>query len=172
MNDTIGELYEELRGYLVTIIRNRLYTGCPDDYIYDCLNDVFEIALTKQSDPNFQQNPRGWLIVTTKNTADNFNRKALGRLSYHQSDCKMDWIPSQKDMLENLSYQLAVEGNIVERVKHALSPEDCQLFVMRYEQKLNPQEISEKLQISLGASHTRLTRMKQRAIHLIHAYVN
>lgn len=171
MNDLIGELYEELRGYLVTLIRNRLFSGCPEDYVYDCINDVFEIALIKQSDPNFQKNPRGWLIVTAKNVADNFNRKTINRLSYHQLDYELEWIPSKKNMLEDLAYKFAIKENVVAKVKDSLSEEDRQLFIMHFEQYMTYHEIAEELHVSISAAATRLTRVKHRVTRLIYHYV-
>lgn len=172
MNNLIGELYEELRGYLVTLIRNRLFSGCPEDYVYDCLNDVFEIALEKQFDSSFQKNPKGWLVVTAKNIADNFNRKTLNRLSHYQLGYELDWIPSTKNMLEDLAYKLAIEENILGKIKDSLSEEDRRLFIMHFEQHMTYLEIAEQLHISIPAAATRLTRVKHRVTRLVYHYVS
>ena len=172
MQNLIGELYGELRGYLVTLIRNRLFSGCPDDYVYDCLNDVFEIALRKQNDPGFQKNPKGWLIVTAKNVVDNFNLKTVKRLTFYQSDCEMDWIPDECDMLESLSYSLAMENHVLEQIKKDLSEEERLLFVMRYERKMSARDIAEELHLTSANVSTKLTRIKRKVTRLVYAYVS
>ena len=172
LDDLIAELYEELRGYLLTLIRNRLFEGCPDDYAYDCLNDVFEIALKKQSEPSFQKNPRGWLIITAKHVVENFNRKTLNRLTFHQIDYDPDWQPGKVDMLENLTYKIAIEKNIMEQIKSGLSPEDGRLFELRYMKKMHPRDIAEELHITENSINVKLTRMKVRAKRVLHRCVS
>ena len=171
MDDLISELYTELRGYLVTLIRNRLYAGCPEDYVYDCLNDVFEIALRKQFDSNFQRNPRGWLTIAAKNVVDNYNRKTVNRLNYYQFDCDMDRIPKEHDMIEDLAYQISLENNIFGQLKSYLSESDRQLYIMRFEKKMTPRAIAEELHVPINTVHTRLSRLKTRIIQFIYASV-
>ncbi|MDO4556108.1 MAG: sigma-70 family RNA polymerase sigma factor [Lachnospiraceae bacterium] len=160
MDDLISKLYMELGSYLFTLIKNRLYTGCPEDQIYDCLNDVFETALQKQSDPKFQQNPRGWLIITARNKVDNYNRKALRRLSHYQFDCDMTRIYSKKDMIEDLTYQMALENNIFGQLMDHLSEKERRLYTLRFEERLKPEEIASKLQTSKTNVNTSLSRLK------------
>lgn len=171
MDDLIGNLYVELHSYLLTLIRNRIYTGCPDDYVYDCLNDIFEIAIKKQFDPNFLKNPRGWLIVTAKNVVDNYNRKNLNRLTYYQSDYDMDLITKEQDMTENLIYRLALENNIIEQAMDSLSEKERLLYQMRFEEEMKPNDIAKKLNLSLCAVNTRLTRLKAKISSYIHAAI-
>lgn len=171
MDNQIGELYVELYSYLLTLIRNRIYIGCPDDYVYDCLNDVFEVALRKQSDPNFQRNPKGWLIITTRNIVDNYNRKTLGRLSYYYLDYDMNGITREADMAEDLVYKVAMENHVIEKAMNTLSEPERKLYKMRYEEEMKPSDIANKLKLKPSAVNTRLTRLRSKITTFIHAAI-
>lgn len=171
MDDLIGELYVELHSYLLTLIRSRIYTGCPDDEIYDCLNDVFEIAIKKQFDPNFLKNPKGWLIVTTRNVVDNYNRKNLKRLTHYQLDYDMRFLAKKQDMTEDLVYQIAMEDHLIDQAISSLSERERQLYKMRFEEKMKPQDIADELDLKLCAVNTRLTRLKAKITTFIHTSI-
>ena len=171
MDDLISELYIELYPYLLTLIRCRIYTGCPDDYIYDCLNDVFEIAIRKQSDPNFLRNPRGWIIVTARNVVDNYNRKTINRLSYYHMGYDMNSITREHDMTEDLVYKLAMENNIIDQALNSLSEKELKLYKMRFKDEMKPGDIADELDLKLCAVNTRLTRLKRKITTFIHTAI-
>lgn len=172
MNDhEIGELYDELHGYLFTLIQNRLYDGCPQDYIYDCLNEVFIIALSKKHDPRFQANPKKWLVVTARNVVDNFNRKTVNRLRFHQSDTEMDEIPASNDILEDLALKIALDEHVLDKIKQDLAPEERVLYIMRFEEGKTTKEIAQELGIRHGTISTRVNRMKKHFERLVSKYI-
>lgn len=168
MNDFICSLYTEYSDYLATVIRNRLYNGCPSDYIYDCLNDTFEIAMKKQSDPRFQDHPKAWLVQTARNVADNFNRKACYRNQFVDYSGDIESVLNHSDLTEDLIYQECVQNHFLERLSESLSPKERHLYYLRYERDLDHKTISEELNISVNAVHTRLNRLRTKVRQLIH----
>lgn len=172
MNDhEIGALYNELYGYLFTIIQNRIYEGCPQDYILDCLDEVFLIALRKKRDKNFRENPKGWLIITTRNVVDNFNRKHVNRLRFLESDVKMDNLTASHDIVEHLALKMALEDHVIDKIKQELSEEERVLYVMRFEEGKTTKEIAQELGIKHGTISTRVNRMKKHFERLIAKYI-
>lgn len=170
-NHEIGELYDELHGYLFTLIKGRLYDGCPEEDIYDCLNEVFIIALHKKNDPKFQANPKKWLVVTARNVVDNFNRKHLNRLRFHDSNLGMEEVEDSNDMLENLAFKIAVEEHVLEKIKMELSPEERVLYIMSFEERKTTKEIAKELGLKRGTISTRVNRVKKHVETLIKLYV-
>lgn len=172
MNDyEIGELYDELHRYLFTLIQNRIYDGCPHDYIYDCLNEVFIIALSKKHDPKFQANPKKWLVVTARNVVDNFNRKTLNRLRFYQQDVEMEELQDSNDIVENLALKAALEDNVIHKIKQELSSEERVLYIMRYEEGKTTKQIAKELGIRHGTISTRVNRMKKHFEKLVVKYI-
>lgn len=172
MNDhEIGELYNELHRYLFTLIQNRLYDGCPHDYIYDCLNEVFIIALSKKQDPKFQADPKKWLVITARNVVDNFNRKTVNRLRFHQQEVEMDEIPDSNDILEDLALKIALEDDVLYKVKQELSSEERVLYTMRFEEGKTTKDIAKELGMRHGTISTRVNRLKKRLERLILRYI-
>ncbi len=172
MNDyEIGDLYDELHEYLFIIIQNRLYDGCPHDDIYDCLNEVFIIALRKKQDPKFRANPKNWLVATTKNVVDNFNRKNVNRLRFHQPNVEVDELPDSEDILEDLALKIALEDDILYKIKQELSLEERVLFTMRFEEGKTTKEIAKELGMRHGTISTRVNRLKKHFELLVTKYV-
>lgn len=160
--DFIAKLYAEFSVNLTYIIKSRLYIGCPDDYVYDCLNDVFLIAIQKRNDKSLQENPQGWLVITARNVVDNFNRKAYyqNKLVDHSSD--MQEIPQQVDMIEDYIYRDCLNNDFLKYLNETLSKDEKYLYYLRYSQKLSLTEISEKLNITPNAVNTRLHRLRNK----------
>lgn len=172
MNDyEIGELYDELHRYLFTLIQNRLYDGCPLDYVYDCLNEVFIIALNKKQDPKFQANPKKWLVITARNVVDNFNRKTLNRLRFYQQDVELEEIQDTTDILETLALKIALEDHVIQKIKQDLSSEERILYTMRFEEGKSTKEIAKELGMRHGTVSTRVNRMKKNFKRLAEKYI-
>lgn len=169
----IGELFDRYSKYLLITISSRLFDGCPSDYAYDCLDEVFATALKKSDDAKFNADPGGWLVQTAKYTVDNFNRKTVNRLRFHQSnfDFSLYEIPVADTMLEDLAYKIALEDNIMELILNDLSTEDRVLYIMRYYQNIPPAEIGEELGLKTNTVKVRLTRLKEKVRKLIDKYV-
>lgn len=172
MNDhEIGALYNELHGYLFTLIQSRIYEGCPQDYIYDCLDEVFLIALGKKKDKKFRQNPKGWLIITAKHVVDNFNRKHKNRLRFHDPEVEVENLSVPQDFIEHLALKMALEDHLFDKIKTELSEEERVLYIMRFEENKTTKEIAQELGIRHGTISTRVNRMKNHVESLITKYV-
>ena len=162
MEEFISHLYQEYSDTLIYIIKNRLYTGCPKYYAYDCLNDVFVIAIQKHNDSSFQTNPKGWLIRTARNVVDNFNRKSFRRNNYADYSQDIREIPQLQDMEEECVYKEWLTNHFQTELNESLSNEEKFLYYLRYKKKLNNEEISQQLGISKNAVNTRLSRLRQK----------
>lgn len=171
-NHEIGALYKELHGYLFTLIQGRLFEGCPTDYAYDCLNEVFIIAIHKKDDPKFQSNPKQWLVKTAKFVVDNFNRKHVNRLRFHYSYYDMHTIPSKNDMIEDLAFKMAIEDHIMDKIKTELTAEDRVIYIMRFEELRELEDIAAELCMRKGTVSVRITRIKNRITKLIKKYTS
>ena len=170
-NHKIGALYDELYGYLFTLIKGRLYRGCLEDVVYDCLNEVFIIALRKKDDASFQENPKKWLVVTAKHVVDNYNRKHLNRIQNHHAEYDLSLRSDGTNMLEDLAFKIAVEENVLDTVKKELSADDRVLYIMRYEERKDIDAIAKELGMKRGTVFTRITRVKRKMEKLIRKYV-
>lgn len=169
----IGELFDKYSRHLLIVISNRLFEGCPPDYAYDCLDEVFAIALRKSNDEKFNTNPGGWLVQTAKYVVDNFNRKTVNRLQFYQSNYNFNLhkIPATDTLMEDLVYKLALEENVMERILSDLSTKDRVIYIMRYYQNKEPSEIAKELCMNTNAVKVRLTRLKSKIRKLIKKYV-
>ena len=169
----IGDLFQRHKNYLLTVLWDHLYKGCPPDIVYDCLHDVFAIALEKKEEERFNQNPVGWLTLTAKNVAGNYTRKHTNRLRFHLTD--FDWdcaaIPDSDFWFEDLAYRMAIENRVWEKILGELKEEDRAIFIMRYYRKLSLDDISSDLGISKNHLNVRISRMKKQIRKLIHKYV-
>lgn len=168
MSNFICSLYEEYSEYLATVIRNRLYHGCPSDYIYDCLNDTFEIAVKKQSDPAFRDHPKAWLVQTAKYVADNFNRKSCYRNQFVDYSSDIESVLHFSDLTEEFIYQECIQPKFLEHLRKSLSQNEKRLYYLRYERDLSHKQISKELNISVNAVNTRLHRLKTKIRQIIH----
>lgn len=168
MDNFICSLYEEYSEYLATIIKNRLYSGCPSDYIYDCVNDTFEIAMRKCSDPKFQDHPKAWLVHTARHVADNFNRKSCYRNQFVDYSNDIESVLNRSDMIEDFIYHECIQTKFLDKLCDTLSPNEKQLYYLRFEKDLSNKQISEKLNISVNAVNTRLNRLRTKIRQIIH----
>lgn len=169
----IGDLFRRYEKYLLTVIRNHLYDGCPTDYAYDCLHDVFAIALEKKEDEKFNQNPPGWLTITTQHVIDNYNRKETNRLRFHLTafDFDLDTVPASDYWFEDIAYHIAIESNIWKKIFDNLKPDDRVIFIMRYYQEMSLDDIASELGISKNLLSVRLNRLKKQIKKFIKNYV-
>ena len=165
--DFICSLYEEYSDYLATVIRNRLYKGCPSDYIYDCLNDTFEIAVKKQFDSRFQDHPKAWLVQTARHVADNFNRISCYRNQFMDYSSDIESVLNCSDMTENFIYQECIQNHFLEQLRDSLSPNEKRLYYLRYERDFSHKQISEELNTSANAVNARLRRLKTKVRQII-----
>lgn len=162
MNNKIADLYAEFSSSLAYIIKNRLYEGCPNDDIYDCLNEVFPIALQKKQDRSFQKNPKGWLVITARNVVDNFNRKAYFRNNMTVYTNHIQDIPQHTDMTEDYIYKEFLNNDFQKFLNETLSKEEKYLYYLRYSRKLSLKEISSVFLISPNAVNSRLNRLRKK----------
>lgn len=170
----IGELFKHYEHYLLAVIADRLYEGCPPDLVYDCLNDVFVIALEKKDDEKFNYNPPGWLTVTTQHVIDNYNRKQLNRLRFHETNFDFDLtqIPASEDWFEEIAYRVAIENKVWEKIMNELHPDDRVLLIMRYYQEMSLEDMASEIGISKNLLKVRLTRMKVHTRKLVKKYIS
>ena len=169
----IGELFDRYSKYLLIVISNRLFKDCPPDYAYDCLDEVFAIALKKMNDEKFNADPDGWLVKTAQYVVDNFNRKTQNRLRFHDSCFNFNTreIPAPDTMFEELAYKMALEDNIMDKILNDLSREDRVIFIMRYYQHKLPDEIAKELGMKTNAVKVCLTRLKSKVKKLVQKYI-
>lgn len=170
----IGELFRHYEKYLLTVILNSLYEGCPLDFAYDCLHETFVIALEKQNDEKFNQNPSGWLVKTARFVVENFNRKSTNRLRFHVSDFNFDMnkLPAGTNMFEDLALNIAIEEKIWDKILKELEPDFRVVLIMRYYQEKPLDEIAAELGISKNLLKVRITRMKAQVKKIIKKYVS
>ena len=162
MDNIIADLYAEFSSDLAHIVKNRLYDGCPNDHIYDCVNEVFLIAMQKQNDASFRNSPKGWLVITARNVVDNFNRKSRLRNSLSVYSYDIQQIPQYSDMTEDYIYKEFLNNDFIKFLNENLSKNEKYLYYLRYSRKMNLKEISNKLQISPNAVNTRLNRLRKK----------
>lgn len=167
MEDFITDLYASYYDLLIYIIKNRLYSGCPKDLAYDCLNEVFIVALEKHEELMKHENPKGWLTQTAKYIVDNYNRTACFRNRKTGYLDEMLDIPNPQDMTEDCAYKECLENNFIEYLNKTLSNEEKKLYHLRYEKKLSLQAISEELHITPNAVNTRLHRLREKVKEFI-----
>ena len=170
-DNEIGELFEKHHKELLTLIRIRLYKGCPADYAYDCLDQIFVIALQKQSDPKFKVNPKGWLFSTADYVVKNFNKKEareLAHLSVHEN---LTNLPAPHDVIEDILFQEALDTHIFDSIKYELTAEERVLYIMRFGQKKSLNEISEELYMGKNRLKVKLHRLRNKIEKIIKRHV-
>jgi RNA polymerase sigma factor (sigma-70 family) len=169
MENDIGYLYEEFSRTLIYVIESRIYPDCPKDYIYDCLNDVFTIAIQKQDDPSFQANPKGWLIITARYVVDNFNKKHYNHSSVLDPTYDTAAIPQKNmDLIENYIYKDFLNNTFQKFLTESLSKDEKYLYYLRYSEQLDLAQISEAFHITPNAANTRLSRLRAKIKQFIH----
>jgi len=169
----IGELFRQYEKYVLTVILSRLYDGCPKDYAYDCLQDVFAIALEKKDDEKFNQNPIGWLTLTAQHVVENYNRKFTNRSRFHHTafDFDLNTVPASDYWFEDMAYRVAIENHIWERILDDLKRDERVIFIMRYYQEMSSEDICLELGISKNHLAVRLSRIKHKVKKAIKKYV-
>jgi RNA polymerase sigma factor (sigma-70 family) len=169
MENNIAFLYKEFSQTLIYVIKARIYPGCPKDYIYDCLNDVFTIAIQKQNEPAFLANPEGWLIITARYVVDNFNKKHYNHSSILDPTYDTEAIPQKNmDLIENYICKDFLNNAFRKFFKESLSKDEKYLYYLRYSEHRDLTQISEVLHITPNAVNTRLCRLRAKIKEFIH----
>ena len=167
----IGDLFEQLHKKLFVLITIRLYSGCPSDYAYDCLDEVFKIALEKRDDPKFNQNPEGWLYITADNVVKNFNRKENCHLAHIQTDHDFTRDAAPQNLIEDLVYKTALEKQIFRQVKSSLTRQERVIYQMRFIKHMELDDIAKELYMKKTSLKVTLARLKKKVERIIKSQV-
>jgi RNA polymerase sigma factor (sigma-70 family) len=163
--DFFNKLYEEHYGLIYEKIKFRLYSGADDD-ITSCTQETFIKAWMHTEDLKKHENVTGWLVLTAKRTADNFNRlHAIHKRAVGDSTGLED-IPQQEDfteeVVEEARFNEFLKLNTAENFINSLSESERQLYEMKFRQKLSNEKIGEILKITPNAVASRNKRLIQK----------
>lgn len=136
--------YNRLKSSAYELLRDSMYAD-------ELVQEAFLILLTKKQELRKKRHPNieGWLVLTVKNLVKN----ELARASRH-NECPLndEVIPAAVDQYASLEDSLP----------SSLSPAERQVLVWFYEERLDAQEIAERLNISESTVRVKLFRARQK----------
>ena len=115
------------------------------DSAQDLVQQVFLIALVRQSDISSHPMLEGWLMLTLKNLVKNERRRQNNHPQVSLEDIVELPVPASPDSLEHI-------------LPKELSPEDREILVWRFERQMDYKEMADRLGMSESACRSRVSR--------------
>ena len=118
--------------------------GDPDS-AQDLVQQVFLLALVRQSDISVHPKPEGWLMVALNNLIKNERRK-----SKNHSQVSLESVAELhgQELPDTLEHILPKE----------LSPEDRKILIWRFERQMDYKEMADRLGITESGCRSRVSR--------------
>jgi RNA polymerase sigma-70 factor (ECF subfamily) len=160
-NEFYEMIFKEHLGIIKTIVKSTIYSQNLAD-IEDCVQNVLVAALQKQ---DLQEHPNieGWLYITGRNMALQFNREHLKREKFHDIDDYEHAVEDFADnLIEELEFERLKEQEVIKKVLTALSKTEKHFFYLRYIKKYDNRKISSVTGKSEAAVRTRYTRLTEK----------
>ena len=115
------------------------------DSAQDLVQQVFLIALVRQSDISAHPMLEGWLMLTLKNLVKNERRRQNNHPQVSLEDIAELAVPASPDSLEH-------------SLPKELSPVDREILIWRFERQMDYKEMADRLGISEAACRSRVSR--------------
>jgi RNA polymerase sigma-70 factor (ECF subfamily) len=162
---TRNEFYEMIfNNHLDTIkaiVKSTIYSESLAD-IEDCVQNVLVAALQKQ---NLQEHPKveGWLYITSRNLALQFNRDYFEEEKILNIDDFKPYTESfLNQLIEDIEFERLKEKDCINKMIKSLSKTEKHFFTLRYIEKYNNKQISEITGKSEVAIRVRYSRLKEK----------
>lgn len=143
--------YEKLRAVAASVL-------CDSDLAEDCVQKAFCVALLNEKELNAHPNPQGWIMQTVRFTALDALRK---RERYNKRILSLDREVAD-DLAEDPFDDTPDSGELLERIRSALKPEDYLLLMRTAETGSRGKEIATEFGLSVNAYYKRLERIRKR----------
>jgi RNA polymerase sigma-70 factor (ECF subfamily) len=157
-NEFYEMIFKEHLNIIKTIVKSTIYSQNLAD-IEDCVQNVLVAALQKQ-DLQEHPNVEGWLYITGKNMALQFNREHLKREKLPDVDNFELAVESFEDrLIEDLEFERLKEQDCMKKLLTALSKTEKHFFYLRYVKKYDNRKISAitgKTEASIRVRYSRL----------------
>ena len=149
-------IYKQYYINVLNRTKDILYSETSDD-ITSCVQDTFikawdNIELLKE-----HENVAGWLVVTAKNVAMDFNKKYLLRQNYIINNKILDEITDEEDFDEKIASESAAE-----KILSCLSQDERKLYDLKHVAELSNEEIGKILGITPNAVASRNKRLTEK----------
>ena len=156
----VRELYEKYNDELAIFIKSILYSHNPHD-VADCLQNLYLTVLEAEELDN-HENIRGWLFITAKNFAHRINTVYLEEKNKKvELTERMRTTKGVEDsIIEKLEYIRMTDDGYAEKAIETLTFNEETLYRLKYKQKLNVKELSEKLGIKENTVYVRDFRLR------------
>lgn len=165
-----NEFYEMIFKKYLHIVKNivkaTIYSRNLAD-IEDCVQNVLVAALQKQ-DLQAHPNIEGWLYITGRNIAMQFNREHLRREKIiNTDDVELSESGFTDRLIEDIEFERLKEQDCIQNVLGALSKTEKHFFYLRYIKKYSNGQISTMTGKTEAAVRVRYTRLKEKIKNLI-----
>ena len=170
----ISELYKKYYINVRSMIRATCISSEPAD-IDECTEEVFLTAL-KNEELRSHPQPLGWRIVTAKNITLKFNRnfstdkKLIRRQQNTCTEYENSFEDAVIDRVDNSG--LEPDEQLAESIISTLSPDEKQLYKLRWGDNLTYEEIGEKLGITKNAVGCRIVRLTAKLRKKVNETIN
>lgn len=154
MNEAFfDEIYIKYNVLVYSNIKRILYSTVDDD-ITSCMQDTFIEAFKKIELLKNHQNIAGWLVITSKNVAKNFNKLYLVRNNYFADSKDMENIVNNEEFTDGVIGEIAAD-----KVLSQLSSDERKLYELKYTIGLSNENIGKVLGITPNAVALRVGRL-------------
>lgn len=154
-DNLLGEAYKSYYSAIYRFCLSKLKND--RDSVEDIVQETYLVLYNKYLEGVEVKFVQAFLLKT----ADNLIKKRYAELSKIQNQVPIDevvHIPSQnQDLDERLSFE-----EYSRQISDALNDTDAELFSMRYVEELKIDEIAERMNMSISAVTTRLSRIRNK----------
>ena len=156
-----NQIYSDHYDSIYFRVKNILYSKIADD-ISSCTQETFTRAWMNIESLQNHQNIAGWLVVTAKNIAQNFNSRYLTNIknsNYSATDAETI---AEENFTEKIDSEL-----VAEKILSQLSASERKLYELKHVMGLSNEDIGKIFEISPNAVASRNKRLKDKLAELV-----
>ena len=113
----------------------------------DCEGEVLLLTVERGVELFEHQNPIGWLVLTSRNVANNARRKEISRAN-RMSDTLPEQLQSQEKLFEDFVYENWIKDGVTQELLSHLTTREREIYELMFVKALSTKEICEQLQIT------------------------
>lgn len=113
----------------------------------DCISELYLLACEKVSVLKTHKNPDAWLVIASKNVANNMARKHTALLQ-NITDEEITNVKIETDVFEDALYNIWIQEGSIERLLSLLTPREREIYDLLYKERQTAKQVSEKLGVS------------------------
>lgn len=154
--DFFNKIYTKYYINVYRKIKNTLYSEIDDD-ITSCVQETYIKVLANIETLKKHKNVAGWLVVTAKNVARDFNKQYLIRQNFIADYNGVEDVIDYEDFTDNIAGEIEAE-----KILKCLPLSERKLYEMKYVIGLSNEDIGKILRITANAVALRNKRLIQR----------